>query len=291
MAKLNFETLNKKLRDLGADWVAGETSHSKFYGSKVGSVHLGLSLTPEMAFPGLAAARNVDEAKRAAAAPAPLPTSLDWRNHSGKNWVTPVRDQGGCGACVAFATCASLESRLAISQNLKNIAAIDLSEAHLFFCGTPHSCKIGWYPTHSFNFAENNGVGTEASFPYTPGNQACQQVPSVVKAVNPGSAGVSHARRVALQKGPVVGCMAVYQDFYTYKSGVYRHVFGELAGYHAVCVVGYDDDRACWIVKNSWGTDWGSAGFFEIRYGECGLDTQYPFYFSDVQTVGSKIYK
>jgi hypothetical protein len=76
--------------------------------------------------------------------------------------------------------------------------------------------------------------------------------------------------------------MAVYQDFFSYSGGVYRHVTGALAGYHAVSVVGYDDTQSCWISKNSWGPGWGEAGFFRIGYGQAGIDSQFAFYDVDL---------
>jgi len=56
---------------------------------------------------------------------------------------------------------------------------------------------------------------------------------------------------------------------------VYRQVAGNLCRYHAVCVIGYD--AGYWIAKNSSNSSWGIQGFFLIRYGECGIDTQFPF--------------
>ncbi len=79
-------------------------------------------------------------------------------------------------------------------------------------------------------------------------------------------------------KGPMVGCMAVYRDFFNYTGGVYRHTTGDLAGYHAICVVGYSEDEECWICKNSWGTGWGDSGWFKMGYGEAEMDTRFPMY-------------
>jgi hypothetical protein len=72
--------------------------------------------------------------------------------------------------------------------------------------------------------------------------------------------------------------MAVYRDFFSYRQGVYRHTTGGLAGYHAVCVVGYSEPEQAWICKNSWGDDWGDSGWFKIGYGECGMDTEFAMY-------------
>jgi C1A family cysteine protease len=70
----------------------------------------------------------------------------------------------------------------------------------------------------------------------------------------------------------------VYDDFYAYTGGVYTHTWGGLVGLHCVEVIGYDDLGGSWICKNSWGTRWGENGFFCIAYGQCEIDTTYPFW-------------
>ena len=70
----------------------------------------------------------------------------------------------------------------------------------------------------------------------------------------------------------------VYDDFYTYGSGVYSHVMGPFTGLHCVAVVGYDDGNRSWLCKNSWGAGWGEQGFFRIRYGQCEIDKGFPFW-------------
>ena len=57
-------------------------------------------------------------------------------------------------------------------------------------------------------------------------------------------------------KGPVSACFVVYQDFFSYKSGIYRHVTGNQAGGHCVTIIGYNDSPGYWICKNSWNTNW-----------------------------------
>lgn len=277
MANPDFDDLNRMIGEAGGNWVAGETSRSEFYDApqrEVGNL-MGLALKPEDALPALSEARNSELASLAATV---VPPAIDWRNHKGGNWVTSVKDQGSCGSCVAFATCATLESAVLIAKNRPG-AGFDLSEAHLFYCGTPNSCDKGWFPQKALSFAQKTGVGLEKNFPYTPGNQPCRNIPPAVKVTGQGMAASTIARKAALAKGPVIGCFAVYSDFLAYRSGVYRHVSGHLTGYHAVCMVGYDDRRGCWIAKNSWGTGWGTGGFFDIAYGECGIDSQFPFYY------------
>jgi cathepsin B len=73
----------------------------------------------------------------------------------------------------------------------------------------------------------------------------------------------------------------VYNDFMNYKSGVYHHVTGDLAGGHAVKLIGWGvaegetegaEKVPYWICANSWGEGWGEQGYFKIKMGECGID-------------------
>ena len=79
-------------------------------------------------------------------------------------------------------------------------------------------------------------------------------------------------RRRRSTGGALVAGFTAYQDFFAYKSGVYTQHSGNRVGGHAVCIVGYDDDKQAWLAKNSWGNDWGEQGFFWIGYGQCGID-------------------
>jgi len=77
--------------------------------------------------------------------------------------------------------------------------------------------------------------------------------------------------------GPVEGSFTVYEDFLSYKSGVYEHKSGQQLGGHAIKVIGWGTDAGAdyWIVANSWNEDWGNQGFFNIKRGsdECGIES------------------
>jgi hypothetical protein len=75
--------------------------------------------------------------------------------------------------------------------------------------------------------------------------------------------------------GPLVTTFNVYADFFGYDGGIYSYTSGAYQGGHAVLIVGYDDANSCFIVKNSWGTWWGEAGFFRIAYSQLAS----PIYF------------
>lgn len=79
----------------------------------------------------------------------------------------------------------------------------------------------------------------------------------------------------ALVNGPLVTTFDVYNDFFSYRGGIYEYATGSLAGGHAVLLVGYVDDAnvnggGYFVVKNSWGTGWGEAGYFRIAYSQIG---------------------
>jgi len=72
-----------------------------------------------------------------------------------------------------------------------------------------------------------------------------------------------------MTNGPVEAAFTVYDDFPTYKSGVYHHTTGGQLGGHAVKIVGWgvESGTSYWLVANSWNEDWGLNGFFKIRRG------------------------
>ena len=76
--------------------------------------------------------------------------------------------------------------------------------------------------------------------------------------------------------GPVEAAFDVYEDFPTYKSGVYTHTTGSFLGGHAIKILGWgvENGTPYWLVANSWNEDWGDKGFFKIARGsdECGIE-------------------
>ena len=214
----------------------------------------------------------------------------------GHDWITPIKDQGSCGSCVAFGTLAALEALLRKNCYNDPDKELDLSEAHLLWCGGG-SCD-GWYMDEACDYLKTNGVPDEACFPYQPQNMSCEDTckdwknwigdTKIDDWTN--SLDVNSMKERLVNNGPQISGMAVYQDLFSYKSGVYRHVTGKLAGYHCISVIGYDDNEQCWICKNSWGSGWGEGGFFKIGYGECGIDDAFGMWDMKVQKAQEEGY-
>ena len=156
-----------------------------------------------------------------------------------------------------------------------------LTEAHLFHCHgwrNGRRCNNGWWPRGALRMCRDVGVADEACYPYDSRHKGCQGLGEdweerVVQIGGYHRLTSTRAMKQQLaESGPLIACYTVYEDFYAYSSGIYRHVSGKREGGHCVCCVGYDDDGQYWICKNSWGAGFGESGYFRIAYGECGID-------------------
>jgi len=75
--------------------------------------------------------------------------------------------------------------------------------------------------------------------------------------------------------GPMETGFMVYQDFMSYRGGIYKHTSGGFLGGHAVEMIGWgvENGQEYWLCKNSWGPNWGEQGYFRIAFGEVSVDT------------------
>jgi C1A family cysteine protease len=228
------------------------------------------------------------------------PTSWDWRNVDGKNWVTPIRDQAECGSCYAFGIVAAIETMYSYQKNDYN-PTLDLSEQFVVSCSQSliwdnRGC-CGGLMGETLLFLRTKGVPLESCFPYAaidskgrdaydcpfgqPSNDPvkcsyrCSDWENqVIKIQGYHTLYLKESIKTAISTyGPVAAGFQVYEDFKDYNGGIYEHEYGPFAGNHLVAIIGYDDSQGYWICKNSWGTAWGEDGFFRIKYGECGIDS------------------
>jgi cathepsin L len=202
----------------------------------------------------------------------------DWRK-VGK--VTHVRDQGGCGSCWAFAAIGAYES----SYYIRNNSAADASEQSILNCSGAGACGGGWY-TGALQYLINTGAGTEVAYPYTAHDAACQTAATgafraVVRgAVHPEVAipSVAQIKEALCQYGPLAIGVLATPAFQAYASGVFNQgsfpliVTGSDGRQyynvnHCVTLIGWDDSKQAWLIKNSWGTGWGETGGFGRERG------------------------
>ena len=278
--KLTLDILTAKIAEKNLRWKATENRVSQL-SPEMRKKRLGL--VPTTAEMGLikklglhteTESRHLGRPVKLGAPVKGVAASIDWRPYG-----TKIRDQGDCGACVAFGTLGVLEALLKIHYYKDQKKDVNLSEAHLFFCGGG-SCDDGWHPKNACAYLKKNGVPDEACFPYKDSTMDCSRTCTDWKKRTDHTkiASFGSSKTIATLKkrlstnGPQISGIAVYTDFFSYKSGVYQHVSGKLEGYHCIGVFGYNDADRCWICRNSWNTDWGEAGWFRIGYGECGIE-------------------
>lgn len=218
-----------------------------------------------------------------------LPSSLDWRNKDGVNYLGKMMNQGNCGSCVAFASVATLEGQLSVATGMPSLRPT-FSSQMLFACGGG-ACERGWMPGSAATFLKNTGVADEACMPYTSGStgddascsdrcaNSSSRTYKISGSYRPSggifSGGSIESVKTALLKGPLMTTLTVYEDFLTYSSGVYLHKKGPSLGGHAVSLVGYDDAKQAWLVRNSWGEEFGENGYIWVAYADkSGIGSQ-----------------
>ncbi len=276
--------LQQKLEREGNLWVAGETEISRLSDSEK-IKRLGLILTDEeiqeinqKTKKGARSTRNRD-----------LPDFFDWRNrHGGLDYTTPVKNQGGCGSCWAFSAIAALESGINIYYNNASLD-FDLSEQDLVSCFTDNGCSGVWSSEIEDifeNYFQTTGVATEDCFQYTATNNNCnnkctnwQDSAWRINYYESPDLTIDDIKEALMEFGPLTVGMYVYSDFYNYQGGIYYNTYSRFMGGHAVLIVGFGiyDGTEYWIVKNSWGENWGEAGYFKIRMGEVNIAKYYAY--------------
>ncbi|XP_056597162.1 tubulointerstitial nephritis antigen-like [Triplophysa dalaica] len=228
-------------------------------------------------------------------------------------------DQGNCNASWAFSTAAVASDRISI-QSMGHMTP-QLSPQNLISCDKRHQggCAGGridgawWY-------LRRRGVVTEECYPFS----LPQQTPTEVARCMMQSRAVGRGKRQAtahcpnshsyhndiyqstppyrlssndkeimkeiMDNGPVQAIMEVHEDFFVYKSGIYKHT--DVNNYkpqqnrkhatHSVRITGWGEERdnngrtnKYWIAANSWGKNWGEDGYFRIARGEneCEIET------------------
>jgi len=224
---------------------------------------------------------------------AAVPKAFD----ASKNWpncrtLQQIRDQQQCGSCWAFSGAEVLGDRFCIATN--GSVNVALSPEYILECDdTDYGCN-GGYLNNEWQFLATTGTTTDACQPYVSGGgdvpscpTTCQDGSAIklykadvktVKLFDPSN--LEAVQEDIMTYGSIQMGFQVYQDFFTYSSGVYRHHTGGLAGGHAVKVTGWGVDSASglpyWIVANSWNTSWGMNGYFWILRGsnECDCESQ-----------------
>ncbi|XP_954975.1 cysteine proteinase precursor, tacP, putative [Theileria annulata] len=195
---------------------------------------------------------------------------LDWRKANG---VTRVKDQDFtlCYSCWAFSTVASIESLYRVYRD----ETVDLSEQELVDCDKfSNGCYTG-SPFTAMEYVCSNGLSSSSDVPYTAKVGKCNYTKNKKKFVNTYfvNSGLDILNK-SLVVSPTIVPINLSHDFVKYKSGVYNGKCGHYPN-HVVLLVGEGYDKKTgmryWIIKNSWGEDWGENGFLRLARNK-GMD-------------------
>jgi cathepsin L len=207
-----------------------------------------------------------------------LPEKVDWRE---KGVVSPVKDQGNCGSCWAFATVSVLESHIALQTG----KLLNLSEQQLVDCTpNPHKCGgtggcEGAVQELGFDYvAKSGGIALQTSYPYKASDQTCNDTVSRAATIDsfvklPENDYNSLMTALATV-GPVSISVAA-DEWVFYESGVFNGDCGATID-HAVVAVGYgtEDGNDYWIVRNSWSSNWGENGYIRVAREKSAKDVK-----------------
>ncbi|KAL6851524.1 hypothetical protein ACP4OV_020457 [Aristida adscensionis] len=222
-----------------------------------------------------------------------LPADFDWRDHGA---VGPVKDQGSCGSCWSFSTSGALEGAHYLATGKLEV----LSEQQMVDCdhecdpSDSRSCDAGCnggLMTTAFSYLmKAGGLESEKDYPYTGmGGKCTFDKSKIVAQVNNFSVVSVDEDQIAanlVKHGPLaIGINAVFMQ--TYIGGVScPYICGKNLD-HGVLLVGYGSagyapirfkEKPYWIIKNSWGENWGENGYYKICRGphvkdKCGVDS------------------
>ncbi|XP_068425620.1 cathepsin S, ortholog2, tandem duplicate 1 [Clinocottus analis] len=244
--------------------------------------HMG-DLTPEeilQSYATLSPPADIQRAPSAfaGASGAGAPDAVDWR---AKGCVTSVKNQGSCGSCWAFSAAGALEGQLAKTTG----KLVDLSPQNLVDCSGKYGnrgCNGGFFHRAFQYVIDNQGIDSDAAYPYRGQSQQCRYNPAN-RAANCSQynflpEGDEGALKEALATiGPIsVAIDATRPRFPFYRSGVYDDASCTQKVNHAVLAVGYGslNGQDYWLVKNSWGSSFGEQGYIRMsrnKKNQCGI--------------------
>ncbi|KAK1937578.1 hypothetical protein X943_003051 [Babesia divergens] len=198
---------------------------------------------------------------------------MDWRK---KNVITPVINQGGCGSCWAIAAASLIDAYRAI----KTGSLVQHSPQHLLDCtAANYNCESGGNHESALKYAENEGICENLSYPYSAKKESCKASSCVEKFKVDGITKLDQAtlEQHIANHGPALVAVILTRDFMEYSSGIFDGLC-ESKRLHSVLIVGYGVNKRTnhkfWIVKNSWGPNWGYGGFYKLSREPQGIFTR-----------------
>ena len=209
-----------------------------------------------------------------------IPSRFDWRD---QRILTPVKHQMNLGSCGVFSAVAVFEALIKKETG----ALVDLSEQQIIN-GSKDWVPSGISSVNAMKYMQEHGLVLEERLPYQ--DRQTDQMPDgppdykltdyhyIVTNTLVLAEKISTIKQALIKFGPVATNMVFFKDLDQYRHGIYVYDGrSREQGGHWVVIVGWQDDPEVknggyWICRNSWGDKWGENGYFNIAYGECGID-------------------
>jgi C1A family cysteine protease len=209
-----------------------------------------------------------------------VPAAFDWRT---KSKVTAIKNQGQCGSCWAFSATENIESVWMIKKSLTNHTMAPLAPQQIVDCDrVDGGCNGGDTPTAYKYVINAGGIETEKEYPYRGEDGNCKFEKSKVYAHITGYKYAAKKGEEAIMmehvfsESPLSICVdAEKWQFYSHGVMTGPQCARRVSLDHCVQIIGYDHTHnpPYWLVRNSWGTDWGEKGLIMLEYGQntCGV--------------------
>ena len=291
----HHKNIAKLINEINTTWTA--TEYNRDYKPLLGTILNGPQILPKKQFSNL----NIN-----------LPEEYDLRKIFPKcESIQEIRDQANCGSCWAFGAVEAISDRICIYSNQTDQRRISAQNLITCCASCGYGCD-GGYPAEAWGYWRGYGLPTGGLYgdkntcqPYflppcdhhvsgtygpcpnivdTPecvkdcknGNNADYKS-DLIKGYSAYSVfGEENIKQEIYESGSVEASFSVYEDFLTYKSGVYQHITGSNLGGHAIKILGWgvENEVKYWLCANSWNNEWGDNGFFKILRGnnECGIE-------------------
>ncbi|XP_055514797.1 procathepsin L-like [Leucoraja erinacea] len=217
-----------------------------------------------------------------------LPAITQSKNWADEGYVTSIRNQKRCAACWAFTAVATVEGQMYNKTN--NLT--ELSEQNLIDCAVSYrgrGCSGGWV-YRAYNYIRDTGIESSISYPYQGKQTNCSLNSSSPVSQISGYRRLKNTDETTLMQlveshGPISVAVHMSRKFSQFKgTGIFDDPACNKSVNHAVTVIGYmhSPTEKYWIIKNSWGVNWGDNGFMKMIMGKnmCKITAivDYPIY-------------
>lgn len=204
--------------------------------------------------------------------------SVDWRNRFTWPWLTTIKDQNGCGSCYVFAAVGVFEAMLRIEHSIWSLRSEnDVGDSISLYFGTHAKCG-GGSPSFVLDWIKANGLA----------DPGCWAGANISEVPNPTAdrlgrtgkldgytwvSGAADMKTWIYTVGPIAACFTVYDDFFDACQNNQVYIANQspsnpVDGGHCIVIVGYDDTKQAWLIRNSWGIGWGTDGYGWFGYGQ-----------------------